>query len=371
MINNAMRKVCLDLASGQLEAFLKNENWTRDYFEHGKYSIWHQSDKNGNVSEIVIPLNKEYKDYNDVIIRNIERLLSHYDIAFDKLIHKIRQETKDLVKIRIINDDVKDGMIPLDDGVKLIESAKELMSASALSVISKKRVYLGKLPDIANKYMGNLKLGQTETGSYIINIYSVIEREETPELFDLAPYSRKVTKQLIESIETIKLAIRKYKRNQNIEVFDESVDKGVSANLCNSILKLSGANSNRNIVFNVNIENDLTKFDNKYECSIKNEDMPILKKAYEYLLDKNYFEDFELEGFVVKLVRDELSQSGEITVSTILFDKQRLVRANLTASQYDIAIAAHKNQSMIYIEGDLSIESRKAEIMNIKNIKRG
>ena len=80
----------------------------------------------------------------------------------------------DLVRIRVFHNDVDAGTIPINDGVLLNIRARDLMTSAVMSTASKRRHFMGKRSPEVKAYIDSLRLGQTEVGSYIVNIIAPV-----------------------------------------------------------------------------------------------------------------------------------------------------------------------------------------------------
>jgi hypothetical protein len=365
-METAYLNIIKDIEINELANFLINNKWTLDSTIPTISKIYHNSEYPD--FEIVLPDNKNVKGYLNLITSAFLNIKDVYSTSIEKTINALGNVCEDTVKIRIIHDDVKYGTIQLDDGLKLINGAREMMSSSANSVIQKRKLFVGKMHNSTKGYVDHLRLGQTEIGSYIINVYSEIRKPDVPELFEQISYDRKVSMQLINSMEAMDELVEEYEKTRKIEVFDEAVNSGISANFCKSIIDLSGSEYEHEVKLEIQLNESIKIADKKYEFEIPTKTIPILQKGYDYLVEKNQLDQIELIGFVFKLSRDEDEESGVVNIATMIDDKTRKVRVYLSEEQYEIAISAHRDQKSVIIKGDLKIETRKAELTNVKSI---
>ncbi len=365
-IIDSKSKRLLDIDIIQYSRFLKNNGWNADSVVNNCIEVFHNSEYSN--SEIVLPFTRKVKSYNSLIVNAFNTIADIYKSDFTKTLNAITNLSEDLIKIRIVHDDVKYGSIQLENGIKLIQGAKELMASTALSTKQKRKLFIGKMPDEINQYLDHLRLGQTEVGSYIINIYSEIRPTSDYGLFEAISFDRKVSLQTVSSIQKISEIVKEYEKKQEIQIFDEAVQDGISANFCKSIIELSGNKQNHNIQLQVGINNNIHIADTFYNSYISSSAIPILQKGYDYLINKDYIEDTELSGFVFKLSRDEDEEAGVVYLSTSINEKMRKVKVYLSEEQYEIAINAHRDQKSVVIRGDLRLETRRAELINVKSI---
>jgi len=99
--------------------------------------------------------------------------------------------------LRVVSPVSEDGSLGLEEGVTLVESAKDLVLSAARAAVSPRAYFRSRLPSAADEYMRKVRLGQTELGSYVVTVVCPVSPELQPT--DLAfqqnldePYDRKV-----------------------------------------------------------------------------------------------------------------------------------------------------------------------------------
>lgn len=353
-----------------LVLFLQTQKWIKDY-EDKSISIWHRTETEYLDFEILLPLDLYLKDYYERLYDALSILANFYNKDFNNIINSIVNFISDKIKIQVIEEDVKEGVIPLLDGVKLFENVKEIMIAATLATLNKKKYFFGNRPDEATRYVNSLKLGQTEKGSYIVNILSPIDLNNNDFLFyhESLSFTRKVTESLTLSLSSLQTGLAEYTKNNSFTVFDETVKNGVSANLCDAISELSGPDKKREINIVIEFANTLAEKPRRESFQFSKNDSRIMKEVANYLMENVTFEDYTLVGFVIKLARDESHIEGEIVLSCFVEEKSRNVKVYLNKEEYEIAISAHKNHKMLRINGTVVIEKRKARLVNVKKIE--
>ena len=73
----------------------------------------------------------------------------------------------------------------------------------------------------------------------------------------------------------------------------------------------------------------------------------MLREVARIFQDKQPRPDEQIEGFTVKLARDEAEFDGHITLRASVDGKVSSVKAQLRASDYDLAIQAHRANSRL------------------------
>ena len=126
-------------------------------------------------SELLLPRERVARDYEDRVA-DLSFELGRFEAREPgEIVESISRLSVDLISVQVVHADVEVGTIPLDDGVLFTEKACDLMTSVVLSAISKRRHFLGNRPPEANEYLHGLRVGQTQTGSYVINVIAPLE----------------------------------------------------------------------------------------------------------------------------------------------------------------------------------------------------
>ncbi|TOO51119.1 hypothetical protein CGH34_25850, partial [Vibrio parahaemolyticus] len=123
------------------------------------------------------------------------------------VLKEIESFYSDSVKIRVVHSDVEEGTIPIEDGVLLIEKSRDLLAATTLSTFSKKAYFTGQRNTEAQNFIKQLRLGQTEVGSFIVNLIAPIPETINSQLDqDEMSVTRAVTNNLSRSLVALEKA---------------------------------------------------------------------------------------------------------------------------------------------------------------------
>ena len=80
---------------------------------------------------------------------------------------------RDVVRARSPHAD-DDGSIAVNDGVDLIAQARNMLAAAACSARSPQPSYHIWKIQMVNEYMERVRLGQTETGSFVVTLLAPV-----------------------------------------------------------------------------------------------------------------------------------------------------------------------------------------------------
>jgi hypothetical protein len=355
-------------------SFLEKHGWKNDGTYNEIFTIWHRPDKEESEYELIVPENKNIKKYEDTLLQIIENLAHYYGKKEYQIIDEFQSSIKDRVKISIRSETTQDGYIPLLEGVRLLENTKEMLVSSFLASKNKKKNFIGPRPENVNKVIDNIQMGQTEEGSYVINIFvpkNYYEdgqpplNEESNESFtrDALTVIEDATTELLSKADL-------YSTTNDISIFNESFKNGVSSNFCNAISEIS-SNGKSDVFIEITYNNGIAKKDKIREIKIKKEYIPIIENVGEYYKKDLSEADYQINGYVTKLHQEIGEEDGEITLSANIEGKLKKVQIILSPEQYGIAQEAHRNKQLLLCRGTLNMKDRHTSLTNIISVLLG
>lgn len=357
-----------EVTADQLKAYLQSKQWFQDGNIRSVATIWHQNAQ--NEAEVVLPF-PYVKDYRQRLREALSAVASFEKRDILQVINDVARLFADVISVRVIHADTKDGTIPISDGVLLISKAKDLLLSAAMSIGSKKKQFIGSSSKDARSYVDTLLLGQTEIGSYVVNVIAPLlgNPAATDRFGDSTPLAQTVTLNLITGLEALATASDEFEVQQSLRVFDNAVQKGASANMCDALLGFSGAGRNRSFEIKVTADAGPMFSGEPKIFSFDSSHIEKLAKASAYYKDDYVLEDRQLTGFVKKLSRPQGDNSGTITIQCTVDDVERFVQIELESEDYHNAILAHDRKSFVQCIGNVHIKSRRARLLNPQGFK--
>lgn len=361
------------IATSDFNKYLESKGWYLKSVLNDIVGIWRSNKHQG--CEVLQPIDTSLMDFS----RRTEILLSVLAETQNKdisdIIDEINEVSNDIIRIRVIHNDVDNGTIPFNDGVELFVKAKELLISAARSVVKvQKGFYGGKPPEIVNNYFDSLKLSQTEVGSYVLKVASPIYQQDMEQSDHCeVPFSRIVSSRIIHSILQLEKAVNSFKKTNNHIHFEEVIGDGVGASLCSAIVGLSGLKRNRTVEISIQPSPYATDENLKSRVvTVPSNHMVIIEQARDYYLNNYSAVNYELVGQVTKLSRDIDSDYGVITISEAISgskSRTRKVEVTLDDKMYDEAIKAHEKSEIMHFIGTLIVSGRKIVLSNIQKIE--
>ncbi len=358
-----------DIVPSQLEKYLRSSGWSDDEAISDKAKVWHRPENKHFDLEIIQPFDKSLRDYTQRMYEAVRVVSDFEERSVNDVIDDVINFGSDIVKIRVINADVDGGAIPLDDGVLLFERAKDLLVSSSLSAFKKKRFFSGSWPSAVKDFLETLKFGQTERGSYVVNVIAPIR--PFPERDSPAADSsitRSMSNNLAKSLQATTIAVEKYEESEDLIYFEDAISSGVSANLCDAIIGISGTHRNRDV--EISIELALSEIDSQEivrKHRFLSRHIPMLATASEYYKGNFVINDYEVFGLVVRMDHEPTEDYGVIRVSSLVNGSTRNISIQLSLDDYWEAVNAHKPNIPVVCQGDLHVNPRSAYLVDPKN----
>lgn len=351
----------------EVASYLRAVGWQQVQLKEGKYSIWTQKDD----FEIILPLLRSFRDYalrmGDLLrtLSEAERR-SQLDILSD-----LFMTNADVVRVRIADDELADGSIPIEEHTQTAQKVRDMMLAAACSTIERRAVWHKRKPDRAIDYLRGVRIGQTERGSYILTIISRVPPMLSVEqnvLFDDSqeePYERMVIHTLADSLQAIEQAAESAALDGSGDKFTQAVPKGVSANLCEAVAGLSADDENhRSLEFGFSWSRSRPSVKQISRVVLPADRAPFVKSGARVLRGSAPIEEAEIEGAVIKLEREENASTGQITVYGLIDDVAKRIRLELSDTEYHKAVKAHDKGLEIYCSGQLVREGHSYRLKN-------
>ncbi|WP_292475593.1 hypothetical protein [Methanosphaera sp.] len=365
-------RFCLNYTFSSFSRYLLKLNWEKANDLNEYYNVWHSPIVDGKQEELVVPITREVFRLERNLDTIIKILMSFYNKKEYQILDDFENSVKDQVKFRVKSEMTEDGYIPLVEGVQLLENTKEMLIASFLSVNNKRKNFTGPHPETVDEVINNIKMGQTEEGSFIINIYlpndyyedgqpSLLEEESDSFTRKALTIMEQASTELISKAETYE------EQNNDLSVFDDSYLLGVSSNLCSAISEIS-SNGKNDVEIEIILNNKIDDKEDVRRIEIRKELIPIIDTVREYYKQDLTTEDYVLIGHVTKLHQEVDESEGDITLTCLIDGKLKKVKLELNETFYTIAQEAHRNKSYLRCVGTLKISGRVTTLTNIEDV---
>ena len=197
------REVLAALRPVDLLAYLRSAGWNRQAEIGERASLWIKNAGNGEGEDVSVPLRRDAADFvlrAAEVLSTLERLEGR---AQEDILRDITSTSSDLVRIRALTPESGDGTIPLSVGVDMVEHARELLEAAACATVGPRQFWARRRPPQATDFMSQVRMGQTERGSYVLTILSPVAPALKDDSDAESPFERRVTETLTRALRAV------------------------------------------------------------------------------------------------------------------------------------------------------------------------
>ena len=358
----------------RLIEILKGNGWVTVGRREGIYERLRRSDDpNALGRSVVVPLDRTANDFDalmtaaietirrlgeDIWMRSIEPLLALAPV--DRL--RFRKETS-----------APSGLIAWKDGAELINSARGTLMASAKAYMEPSRHFSNRFGQFAGRYLDQVLMGQSGTGSYVVNALvpteaKVLIRKTDVDALDLEDITfargREVTGSVVRALEAATEALGHFKSSGSMAAFDEGVANGVSYELVVALRDVVGGADQSDIMIELTRPDQLSITEPAAEThhfEFSGGDASVLERVSVQLSAPAEAERLCVVGRVHLLTRTEAGGPGVFGID----DGTYRYRVRLSSDdEYHEAVMAHDEDRHIMVKGDLSKEGNFRRLYN-------
>ena len=356
------KKALLAVSPAALSAYARTAGWTKvdTYGEHSDVFTGE------GLPEIILPRTAHLGDYALVVSMVIEIFAKVADVDELTLYRDLVTADRDVIRVRAVDSD-DSGSVAVNDGIDLISGAGDMILAAACSLQGPQPLYRAGANREARAYLNRVRLGQTEQSSFAITLLSpVIAPPMQQSLFSVAEYGddpieRQVTRRLADALAATREATEKTVGG-DAGAFSKAVARGVSANLCEALVKLIEPFPTLDISLVWARTHPMKPARNVVRFA--SHDAPILRQVARSFREREPQPDTCLFGVVQRLKRAATDTEGTIALRASINGQNQEVGVVLKQSDYERAIQAHKTKSPLVMEGDLEHTGQRWRLLN-------
>ncbi len=268
-----------------LRAYIEARGWRKAGTYPGLADVY-EFDEDGPGIRVAASIH--FADYPLRMWEAVSALADTEDREWSAVLRDLALGDLDTIRVRWSGDS-NDGSIPIGAGMEMLRHSHYMLLTAACSAQRPhQRVFRPRANKKAKEYVKNVRLGQTERGSFVIHILSPVHTE--PEHLHAAnpgaePFPRKVVNKLASGLGVIHEVARLVAtRDYRSEMLEEWVAQGMSANLCAAVGGMLGNGSQSGL--DISVSWALTHVPPSREPSevhFRESDAPILEEASQVL----------------------------------------------------------------------------------------
>ncbi|MCY4304683.1 MAG: hypothetical protein OXC62_07910 [Aestuariivita sp.] len=361
------------------KAYLNRNNWHKIGVSYNETLEIYESEIDKNAIAY-LPISKKYADYITRILQLAKTISDVEDRHLSFILKDLSLAGMDLIRIRAPYQS-EDHSILFEEGVAFFQETLKLMTNIAYSKFHPgKEKSSVKNSARMKRWRKEIRLGQTEPGSFIINVLVPMSFSNQGSLIDVKPrsepHNRLATRQLVSGLYASKEAITLISKGKDVAVFEEKMDKGINADLCESMVKLieTGHGLDISVSWALTIPLPEKQKTSQSTTTFTQSDAGIFKEAVKVLENKQKcsiqpdFSNKRIEGYVYELNRDKSATKGSVKISSVINKKPCAITASFSEKDYSQITRAHDKKLIISVEGNLHKEKQGWNLYNPRNL---
>ena len=145
-------------------AYATATGWVRVPTVNGKTAVFNHP--GWDLDQLLIPLDANLSDYPNRMAEVVESLAEHQKRPGPEVLNDLLMPPSDVLRFRLDEPDTEAGIVPLIQGIDLLEGARKAILASACSVVQPQPFHPRLSRAEAEQLLQACRLGQTERGSF-------------------------------------------------------------------------------------------------------------------------------------------------------------------------------------------------------------
>lgn len=361
-MNSYLLKNLSGITSASIEKYLLFTGWIRDdTFRNPR--MWVFKNKHDPEFTIAVPASEKATDFYPQVYSLIQTLSTINEKSEQEIIDSLKSAYTDRLQFRIITKESQGGKIPLDYAARCLEGLKDLVLYAACAEENAKPVCT-RTYNSAKQSLERFQFGQTQIGSFIINIDVQVADEENEQLYIIdahvppeEPPEHKIIKRIGTAITQIdSVANRQVKVGDLIE---DAYKDGITANMCDALAKLKPEKAEDvTIETSVYYAEALTQtVEPPKVYTLDNAHFLFIDEISKRYKDCTLIEDVTLEGTINMLSRSTSNDGGEEGNTIRLFTKidgqMRSITLHLSPDNHILACNAYRDDNKVRVSGTI------------------
>ena len=361
------RKLAENIELSSIRAYLLSQGWveTPDWRED-KILFSTPDESADNYEEAILP---KYDVHNRVAyILDAARNIARYEArTIDDVLAALQYADVDRMRCRLVSDKVENGAAPLGAIETFIKNVVNTFRAALKDVVQPEPYHKRLSSSEIDEMLKSASFGQTERGSFVVNIYMPLGSEDFPNLF------RKSLEHLMRSLNRAVLSSGGSDAHRFIQE-NQNSDDMISANLLTAI-ENARIDDNADLEFSAEWSPKLRPVENVPDrvYIAKNHSACFKRWAMALAPQKNTSTSREFVGTVSKLNGAEFDaqnrRCGEVEITLFQDEKNLRVRTQLDADDYAAANESHMRNRYVVFNASLVHKGDKNLLEDVENFR--
>jgi hypothetical protein len=343
------------LSVADISTYLEHAGWKRRKESWRGAALWTHIDAN----DVLVPARDGMGDSELRVAEIVEVLAIVEQRPGDEIVRDIISPNADQHWYRTFSVGLPSGFTTLRAGAKALRGMMTVFGSAARAVIDGPHfAFPGEAPALVGSLIDRVELAPTRAGSYVFPVR--VPLGDNPEL------TRRVSMQLLDAA----VAVRDAVVSGDLAAFDSTVSAGVSAELCEGMQNLAGADGREPFEIGFRWARGLPAEVAPVSVAFPEGSVEIIAAAADRLRRQSPSGEVTVTGIVESLHnqpthddRWRIRVRGEVSG---VKGNRRVLWVRLTGQDaYRAAIAAHQEQHRVRARGALSESGQRAELITV------
>ncbi len=352
-----------------LKGYAAGLDWKLVEGVNGDVAVYHRPD--ARVHQVIIPVDTTLSDYDEAVAEAVYKLADYEHRPAREVLEHLLLPPADLLGFREASPDAEAGSLPFEHAVRPINGTRKLLLSAAHSVLVPLAYHPRLSRSEAEEFVNRCRLGQTARGSFIVNVACPLDEQLTfPGTEE--PFARRVTSLLLDTLDAL---ARAADEGVTDDLIDPMRHRGVSANLCESLLMLRPNGDRASLSVSATWSRIRLP-----PSSVKSQRVELRQEAFavaEALAPRlrtlpkprsSRFYGF-VEALMGQSTQADSRPSGETRFRLFDQDEELLARADLNAADHAVAGEAYLAGELVSFRGVLHRLPRLNRIEQVANFK--
>ena len=362
-----------------LAAYLRMHDWTKVADWTDRATVYGKT-VNEREQRIWVPIRETFADYADNMERSIQLLARVENRAPDAIFAELQATASDSIRVATLHGQ-SEHVLSLQDAGLLFRDSLAMITAAARSVKKPRRAFRGALPADAAAYLKSISAAPTAFSAFDLTLLSPIPplhggvRSHSTRMRQMSfehPFARRAVIRLKNGLSATQKAVADVKTQGKFTSFDNAVQEGVSANLCDAVVGLVQLSEEFGDGLSVNVRWAPTRPLNENQLvsiPFSAHDADIIREAGDRLRARASYTDEHVIADVARLEREPEEFDGHAQLLAEIDDQSRRLSVTFDPTDFNAVIAAFRERRRIELDGDLHPIGRGYELRNPRNVR--
>ena len=356
------KKALQAVSPAQIMAYLRSRGAEKTDEFPGKATIWSYGGE-----ELLVPLATRFADYAARMADMLSLLEKVEDRSQLQIMNDLRNSGFDVIRVRNISEDTRQGSLNFMRSVEFVAQTRDLVLAAACSAATHKISYPGRKPQDAERFMESVRFGQTEQGSFVLQLLAPVAPElhiqgTLVELPEDVPYEKTVIPTLQSGLESLNAAAQLASNDSRLEHFQQAAARGLTTKLCDAVTGLYESLKPQYIEIGITYSANRRQRRSLARISVDAGYIPLIKEASSTIKAIESETEQYVRGIVVELASNDPDEAGKIKIRDVTTPRPRLLTVELAGEDYRKAILAHKSRQLVELSGTIVRSGRNLRL---------